>query len=139
MLVRREVYEQVGGFDERFFMYSEETDWQRRIADAGWKIAFDPAGQVTHHGGGSGASEAAQISQHFFNSLDYYEWKHHGVAGLISLRTAMIVGSSIRLILWLLVLLVRPGRRIGAASKARLHSWLLWRQATCWRLALRNR
>lgn len=139
MLVRRKVYEQVGGFDERFFMYSEETDWQRRIADAGWKIAFTPDAVVTHLGGASGANEAARISRHFFDSLDYYEWKHHGAAGLFALRVAMIVGSSLRLFLWLLVLLLKPGRRLVAGSKARLHTWLLWRQATCWHLAVRNR
>jgi len=46
MLVRRTVYEQLGGFDEGFFMYHEETDWQRRMRDAGWEIGFTPAAQV---------------------------------------------------------------------------------------------
>ena len=60
MLVRREVVEQVGGFDEAFFLYAEETDWQRRMRDGGWEIAFTPAAEVTHLGGASGASEQAR-------------------------------------------------------------------------------
>jgi GT2 family glycosyltransferase len=138
LLVRRVVYEQVGGFDEMFFMYSEETDWQRRITDHGWMIAFTPAAEVMHIAGASGAAEPARISKHFFNSLDYYEWKHHGVPGLIGLRTAMITGSLMRLALWLLALLV-PGKRRAAGAKAKLHAWLLWRQSTKWRLTLPDR
>ena len=37
LLTRREVLDQVGGFDEGYFMYSEELDWQRRVKQAGWK------------------------------------------------------------------------------------------------------
>jgi len=138
LLARRAVYDQVGGFDEMFFMYSEETDWQRRITDHGWKIAFTPEAEVVHLAGASGAAEPARISKHFFNSLDYYEWKHHGVLGLIALRAAMIAGSLMRLVLWLLAMLA-PNKRHAAKSKARLHAWLLWRQSTKWRLTLPNR
>ena len=81
-LVRREAYAAVGGLDERFFMYQEETDWQRRLRDGGWRVAFTPAARVMHIGGASGAAEQARINRHFFESLDRYEWKHHGRAGL---------------------------------------------------------
>jgi GT2 family glycosyltransferase len=132
MLVRREVLERVGGFDERFFMYAEESDWQRRMRDAGWKVLFTPAAEVVHLGGASGANEKAKINRHFFESLDYYEYKHHGVLGLVSLRAAMTVGCFIRTILWTGVLLFVPGRRAVAASKAKLLSWLFVRQMTHW-------
>jgi N-acetylglucosaminyl-diphospho-decaprenol L-rhamnosyltransferase len=56
MLVRREVIDEVGGFDESFFMFSEETDLCRRLWDAGWEVWFDPQAEFTHvagatHGG----------------------------------------------------------------------------------------
>ena len=133
MLVRREVVEQVGGFDEAFFLYAEETDWQRRIRDGGWEIAFTPTAEVTHLGGASGASERVRVNGNFFDSLDRYERKHHGLAGLISLRGAMVIGCGLRAALWAITWLVRPQRRAQAASKARLHSWLFLRQATHWR------
>lgn len=134
LLVRREAYEQVGGFDERFFMYAEESDWQRRMRDAGWEIAFTPAAQVQHLGGGSGAADRPKINRHFFQSLDYYELKHHGTLGLMALRGAMILGSALRLPGWAALLALAPKRRQVAAAKVKLLSWLLVRQATHWNL-----
>jgi len=53
LMVRRELLETVGSFDERFFFFAEETDWCRRIREAGWKVVFSPVGRIIHHGGGS--------------------------------------------------------------------------------------
>ena len=50
MLVRREALESAGYFDERFFMYSEETDLCRRIKTAGWEIRHLPQMTILHHG-----------------------------------------------------------------------------------------
>jgi N-acetylglucosaminyl-diphospho-decaprenol L-rhamnosyltransferase len=133
ILVRREAYEAVGGFDERVFMYSEEADWQRRMRDQGWEIGFTPAARVKHLGGASGAGNPASMNQHFFQSLDRYELKHHGWRGLFWLRMAMAVGSSMRAIVWAVVWLVQPRRRSQASCKIKLHSWLVARQLTHWR------
>ncbi len=133
MMVRRRAYEETGGFDESFFMYSEETDWEKRMRDSGWEILFTPAAEVVHLGGASGANERARIDRHFFSSLDRYERKHHGIAGLVSLRIAMTIGCLMRAVLWGCVFVLAPRRRAAAASKARLHSWLVLRQTTHWR------
>lgn len=53
MLVRREAVEQVGPLDEAFFLFSEETDWCYRFAQAGWKVLFYPGAECTHVGGAS--------------------------------------------------------------------------------------
>ncbi|MEX2211322.1 MAG: glycosyltransferase family 2 protein [Gaiellaceae bacterium] len=53
MLVRREAYEQVGGFDESFFMFSEETDLCRRLWDTGWEVWYTPDAEFTHVAGAS--------------------------------------------------------------------------------------
>lgn len=134
MLVRRDAYKQVGGFDETFFMYSEETDWQRRMRARGWDITFTPAAVVTHLGGASGANERARINRHFFDSLDHYELKHHGLAGLVSVRAAMTLGSLLRALLWGAVAVVDGKRRPVGISKVRLYLWLLLRQTTHWTL-----
>lgn len=133
LLVRREAYRQAGGFDEAFFMYQEETDWQRRVRDCGWDIVLTPEAVVTHLGGASGASEQAKINAHFFDSLDYYIRKHHGLAGMISVRLAMIVGSAARTLAWSGIAAAVPGRRPAAQAKKRLQAWLCVRQATQWR------
>ncbi len=138
MLVRREAFEQTGGFDEAFFMYQEETDWQKTLRELGWTVVFTPDALVTHLGGASGKDEQTRISAHFFESLDYYERKHHGRIGLISLRAAMTLGCLARAVLWGIVMIVVPGRRKVAYSKTRLHSSLVIRQATHWRAGLKS-
>ena len=47
-LVRREAFEEVGGFDESFFMYLEDVDLCWRLERAGWRVGYVPAAEVTH-------------------------------------------------------------------------------------------
>ena len=53
LLLRAEALHEVGGFDERFWMYAEEADLQQRLRARGWKVIFTPAATVTHVGSGS--------------------------------------------------------------------------------------
>jgi N-acetylglucosaminyl-diphospho-decaprenol L-rhamnosyltransferase len=78
LLVRREAYEQVGGLDEGFFMYSEEMDWCKRIKDAGWLIVYLPTATVIHHEGKSSEQVVAARHIHFQSSKVRYFRKHHG-------------------------------------------------------------
>ena len=55
MLVRRRAVEEVGPLDERFFLFSEETDWCYRFRAAGWQVLFYPGAEVVHVGGASHA------------------------------------------------------------------------------------
>ena len=50
ILVRRQVIKEVGGFDEQFHMYGEDNEWCLRIARGGWKLVFQPAAVILHHG-----------------------------------------------------------------------------------------
>jgi GT2 family glycosyltransferase len=54
MLIRRSAFEQLGGMDERFFLYCEDTDICRRVVDAGLTLRFEPAAVAHHVGGVSG-------------------------------------------------------------------------------------
>ena len=51
VMFRREALEEVGLFDEGFFLYFEETELMRRIRDHGWEIWHEPAARVVHYGG----------------------------------------------------------------------------------------
>jgi len=133
LLVRRRAVEQVGGFDEEFFMYSEEADWQKRMRQAGWLTLFTPAAVVTHLAGASGATQKSRVNGHFFQSLDYYQCKHHGVTGLGLFRLAMILGCSLRAAGWLVACVI-PGRRKTAWQKVKFRLWLVLRQATDWQI-----
>jgi N-acetylglucosaminyl-diphospho-decaprenol L-rhamnosyltransferase len=62
MLVRRDVFEVIGGFDERFFLYCEDADICRRVWDAGYAVRFVAAAEVSHVGGASsGTGETRAI------------------------------------------------------------------------------
>jgi N-acetylglucosaminyl-diphospho-decaprenol L-rhamnosyltransferase len=76
VLVRRTVLEALGGFDERFFMYCEDIDLCRRIAEAGWELAYEPRARVVHAGGAS--APRTGLVPVLAASRILYADKHHG-------------------------------------------------------------
>jgi len=78
MFVRRECYAQIGGLDEKFFMYSEELDWCRRAKNAGWQIIYLPTAQITHYEGKSSEQVVAARDIYFNTSKVRYFRKWHG-------------------------------------------------------------
>ena len=80
MLTRREVFAQVGGMDEGFFMYSEELDWCRRIRKAGWRVVYFPEARIVHHEGKSSEQVVAARHIYFQSSKVRYTCKYHGHA-----------------------------------------------------------
>jgi N-acetylglucosaminyl-diphospho-decaprenol L-rhamnosyltransferase len=61
LMLRREAFTQVGGFDENFFMYGEEADLCGRLTDAGWRLAVCPEASFVHVGGASTRSQAGAM------------------------------------------------------------------------------
>ena len=90
MLVRRDVLDQVGGFDEGFFMYSEELDLCRRAVNAGWQVLYVPAAMVTHYEGRSSEQAVAARHIHFHTSRVRYARKYHGSAIAQMLRIFLL-------------------------------------------------
>jgi len=77
MLVRRAAAEQVGWLDADFFVYSDETDFCRRLHDAGWRILFVPAARAVHHD--QLTTDAAAMRRRiveFHRNRDLYFRKH---------------------------------------------------------------
>jgi N-acetylglucosaminyl-diphospho-decaprenol L-rhamnosyltransferase len=77
MLVRREAAEQVGWLDPAFFVYSDETDFCKRLHDAGWRILFVPQARAVHHDQLS--TDAAAMRRRiveFHRNRDLYFRKH---------------------------------------------------------------
>lgn len=79
MFVRRAVYEQIGGLDENFFMYSEELDWCKRAKDAGWRVVYLPCARILHYEGKSSEQVLAQRDIYFHSSKVCYFKKYYGV------------------------------------------------------------
>ncbi len=90
LLVRRAAYEQVGGLDEGFFMYSEELDWCRRIKSAGWEVLYLPGASVIHHEGKSSEQVVPAMHIHFQSSKVRYFRQHHGRAQAALLRAFLL-------------------------------------------------
>jgi N-acetylglucosaminyl-diphospho-decaprenol L-rhamnosyltransferase len=90
MLVRRAAVEEIGGFDESFFMFSEETDLCRRLWDAGWEVWYDPEAEFTHV---AGASHGGRMFDENVRGHLRYLRKHRGEAYAARAR---------RLLLWAL-------------------------------------
>ncbi len=87
MLVRREAAEQVGGLDPDFFVYSDETDFCKRLGDAGWRILYVPGARATHHeqlATDAGAGERRIVE--FHRNRDLYMRKHHSAAAAALVR-----------------------------------------------------
>jgi GT2 family glycosyltransferase len=55
MLIRRQVTQQIGYFDERFFAYQEDADFCFQAKKAGWKVIYLPTAQIVHFGGQGGS------------------------------------------------------------------------------------
>jgi hypothetical protein len=86
MLVRREAAERVGWLDPEFFVYSDEVDFCKRLAGAGWQTLFVPAAQAVHHEGLSTGSVPERRIVEFSRNRDRYMRKHHSAAAAALVR-----------------------------------------------------
>ena len=79
-LVRREIFEEFKGFDERFFMYFEELDFAFRMKKAGWKIYYLSDARAFHHRGGATDQVKARRLSYVLRSRVFYVAKHFGAS-----------------------------------------------------------
>lgn len=94
MMMRRDVLEDIGLFDETFFLYFEETDLCRRARLAGWPTVFVRASEVTHIGSVStGMKTWQRMPQYWFQSRWHYFTKNHGKPTAILATTAHVLGG----------------------------------------------
>jgi GT2 family glycosyltransferase len=116
LLVRRAAFEEVGGFDETFFLYAEEHDLAARWRRRGWHVLFEPAARVVHRGGASGGD--ALFGQ-LHEGLVQYVARHQGRAAAAVARVVLRGGAAGRY----LISLVTPGER-GRIRRARYRAAL---------------
>ncbi|HUR14121.1 MAG TPA: glycosyltransferase family 2 protein [Mycobacteriales bacterium] len=96
MLVRREAWEQVGGFDARYFMYCEDMDLCRRLAESGWLNVYAPAAKITHVGGHSTQTVARRMLREHHRALYRYLSDHHQGWRWAPLRWLLALGLTVR-------------------------------------------
>jgi hypothetical protein len=97
LLVRREAAAQVGFMDPDFFVYYDECDFAKRLADAGWRSLFVPDAEAVHHDQlstdlGAGLPRIVE----FHRNRDLYMRKHHGRAAALVVRALTAWSYAVR-------------------------------------------
>jgi len=97
-LVRKAVVDDIGYFDEDYFMYTEEVDYCYRAKRSGWLVYFLPKWSITHFGGASGTKEMAVLGE--FSGLKTFYRKHYPAWQFPVLRLLLKIGSLGRILLF---------------------------------------
>jgi GT2 family glycosyltransferase len=119
-LLRTEVIDQVGGFDEYFHILVHEPDWCLRIRRAGWKVAYVPDAEVIHIGNTLSvvrSDKSYEILVRYHVNRYYFCRKHYGNTAVQGLRPIMTFGAFLRFCKHGAVWLLSPGRRSEAGPK----------------------
>lgn len=119
LMVRRRAIDEVGGLDEGYFMYTEETDWCYRLGKAGWPVYFLPEVRVPHWSGQSASKAPERKRSQLYRSKSRFFWKHRGRAEALTFDLAVRIVSLLKLGVWAL------GGTLGAGrnrSRARQHA-----------------
>jgi N-acetylglucosaminyl-diphospho-decaprenol L-rhamnosyltransferase len=90
LMARRAVIDRIRGFDEGFFMYSDELDWCRRAKQAGWRVVYFPPALIIHYEGKSSEQSVAARHIRFHTSRVRYFRKYSGPLAAGFLRLALL-------------------------------------------------
>jgi hypothetical protein len=135
IMIKRSVFQHVSGFDERYFMYSEDLDLCWRVRQAGFDCMYVPDAQIVHHGGGSSNSARNMFSnvmtrESVFRFLKF----HRGRPVAWCYRAAMGISSLVRLPL---IVTVNGTRRL-VEKKIRQGSFRKWIAILRWSIGLES-
>jgi len=96
LMVRRDAFDAIGGFDDKFFMYFEDVDLGYRLGRAGWQNRYVPSAIVTHTGAHSTSTESSRmIEAHHHSAYRYLSRKYRGWY-LAPLRWSLGIGLRVR-------------------------------------------
>jgi len=114
VVIRREAWQQIGGFDPAFFMYFEDTDLCIRLRKAGWSIWFTPDARV-HHKVGASSDKDWQLRARMVSSLNwsryYYFTQRESTFRGKMLKALVVMGAFLRLITWSFIAIIKPAKR----------------------------
>lgn len=99
MLLRREAFDAVGGFDESYFMYCEDMDLCRRLGEAGWSSVYVPTAVITHQGGHATSRAAAPMLREHHKALYRYLSRQYSGPLWVPVRALLGLGLLARYLL----------------------------------------
>ena len=111
LMVRKEVLDQVGCFDEDYFIYSEEVDLCYRIQRAGWRLYWVPEAKIVHYGGQSTQQVPNEMFLNLYHGKIKYFRKHYGSAMARIYILILMTAALSRIILAPFAFFVNPSRR----------------------------
>lgn len=123
-LVRRAVFDAVGGFDERFFVYLEDLDFSLRARAAGWASLFLADTRAFHAGGGTSRQIRARRLFYAQRSRLLYAFKHFGAAGALPVLLATLLVEPVSRSAFALLRRSWPTLRESWAGYLMLLGWL---------------
>lgn len=94
LAVRRAAFEDIGGFDERFFLFSEETDLCKRIQDVGWETHLEPGVTFIHHAGKAGVDPPREAQM--AHARLQYARKHFSRPGVAAYHAILVLHHLLR-------------------------------------------
>jgi O-antigen biosynthesis protein len=92
MMMKRVVYEKVGGFDEQFFMYGEDLDLCYRIQKNGYKVYYYPGTQIIHYKGESTKRSSLDETKYFYKAMQLFVKKHFSSFYLVEIILRSAIG-----------------------------------------------
>lgn len=111
LLVRRQVYQDVGGLDAGYFMYSEEVDLCYAVRREGWQVWYQPAAAVVHLGGASSLTRATGREADLYRSRVRFFLKHYGRGRAAILKLMIYTLTIMKQLLHAVLRTVSGGRR----------------------------
>lgn len=129
MIVRRAALQEVGTFDERFFVYAEDTEWCDRARRAGWEIYYCPQFSIYHYLGGSSKADPDEVprSTLWLRSLDLFLRSRYGLGKVVALEGIAALGTMMRLGVYTCAFMLhRRTHDRGKMQQMRKYSGALW-------------
>ena len=117
--LRREAFDAVGGFDERFFFFVEDVDLCKRFADAGWEVWFVPGAEVVHAWGGTWTKRPIRFLWMHQRNLFRYVTKHMRGAWVLAypvIAAGLVVRFMLLALRWLITKRSVPAHRSSGGS-----------------------
>lgn len=111
LMARRQAVDQIGGLDERIFMYAEDVDWCYRFHQAGWEVWYLSQASIIHYGGQSSKKRQRRMEAELYRSRVYFIRKHYGRAATFCLKALIYAMTLTKMFVHGLLRFVTRGRR----------------------------
>jgi GT2 family glycosyltransferase len=123
LMFRRAVYEQIGGLDERLFLYNEEPDFCDRASEQGWKTVFIPQARVIHLGSTTISRYSYVKMLHTHISMLYYFRKRGQTTAVRLLKAGFVIELAVKWVIRRVQRMIKPAS--VSADKVRAYPEIL--------------